>query len=412
MPSPIVPTVAPSELGGLPRAAETVLTFLDSVGKRAEIELYLKIFRELPRESFAIVATEASLITHAHGAIAEQLLYLSDLGLVAPVALGLWEPELAAEAAARLSAALREAGLLPVVLDSTTATAERVRAAIGGLRVPIIVFEPNGLAWPSRFSLILQLATELETRKLVFVRRRGGLGPHGTSHIEFSRGHAVPCHPGGISVINLRTDLEPLLDSDVLDRDDRELLLALADTVVLPGKFLASVTAPLGLLRELFTVKGSGTLVKRGAEVLRVGGYDQLDRGRLHSLLESSFQGRVHPAFYGREPLSVYIESDYRGAAILERGPVAPILSKFAVDPIAQGEGIGRDLWEAMVRDTESFAWRARPTNPIISWYITQCDGMMRTPSWVIFWRKVRVADVPTVVDALSSRPHDIIRDK
>ena len=39
-----------------PDAAGVVLTFLESVGRRSEAELYLKLFRELPKESFAIIA--------------------------------------------------------------------------------------------------------------------------------------------------------------------------------------------------------------------------------------------------------------------------------------------------------------------------------------------------------------------
>ena len=36
--------------------ADVVLTFLESVGRRAEAELYLRLFRQLPKESFALIA--------------------------------------------------------------------------------------------------------------------------------------------------------------------------------------------------------------------------------------------------------------------------------------------------------------------------------------------------------------------
>ncbi len=403
------PTVS-TQIGPLPRLAETVLTFLESIGKRTEAELYLRLFRQLPRESFAIIAAEASLLDHALGSIAEQLRYLKELGLSAPVAIGLWEPEHARAAALRLGAALAAIGLESEVLSAPSACAAVVRRLIGESRVPVMVFDDATLAPARRFELVQRLALDLETRKLVFVRRRGGLGPHGTNRLELSKGHVLPCHPAGISVVNLRTDLAALLQQSVLSEDDRELLLAAAQILDGAGSLGISVTSPLALLRELFTVKGAGTLVKAGSDVLRFGAYSELDRPRLAGLLESSFQGRIVPQFFDRMPLAVYVESEYRGAAILEQSDLAPTLSKFAVDPVAQGEGVGRDIWQAMVRDFHSLIWRARPSNPIVPWYVTQCDGMMRAGSWIVFWRNVGADQVPFIVRELSGRSIDIVR--
>ena len=46
----------------LPATAEAVLTFLESVGRRSEAEFYLRLFRKIPKESFAIVAAEAPVV--------------------------------------------------------------------------------------------------------------------------------------------------------------------------------------------------------------------------------------------------------------------------------------------------------------------------------------------------------------
>ena len=400
----------PTDNVALPRAAEAVLTFLESVGKRTETELYLRLFRQLPRESFAIIAAEGSLLAHAQGVIAEQLRYLSDLGLIAPIVVGLWEPELASVAASKLQGALTEAGLASELYRASSVSSESIRAAIRQLKIPILLFDASESPRAERFACVRELASKLETRKLVFVRHRGGLGPHGVARVTFSPGHVLPCHAGGISVINLRTDLPPLLKADILSAEDKALLESIAETLGVPQAPLVSVTSPLGLLRELFTVKGAGTLVKRGSEVLRADDYGKLVHQRLRGLLESSFEGKVLDTFFSRPPLAVFYESDYRGAAIVESSPVAATLSKFAVDPIAQGEGIGRDLWQAMVREFDSLIWRARPNNPIVPWYVTQCDGMMRSHHWVVFWRNVRAEDVPIVFNDLIGRPADIVR--
>jgi hypothetical protein len=131
-------------------------------------------------------------------------------------------------------------------------------------------------------------------------------------------------------------------------------LISGADTLldaVGSSSLLVSVTSPLNLLKELFTVKGAGTLIKAGTEIQRRDAYTEQDVARLRPLLEESFGRTLSPDFFERRPLAVYIEASYRGAAILHAATPAPYLSKFAVLPEAQGEGIGHDLWHAIERD-------------------------------------------------------------
>jgi acetylglutamate synthase len=84
-----------------------------------------------------------------------------------------------------------------------------------------------------------------------------------------------------------------------------------------------------------------------------------------------------------------------------------PYLTKFAVDRVAQGEGMGRDLWEALVRDHPALYWRSRAENPITSWYAGLCDGLMRVGGWIAFWRGIAPADVPRLIDDALKRPED-----
>jgi len=53
----------------------------------------------------------------------------------------------------------------------------------------------------------------------------------------------------------------------------------------------------------------------------------------------------------------------------------------------AQGEGIGGEIWSMLTRDFPMFFWRARPSNPIVPFYVKQCDGLVRFPEWHVFWR-------------------------
>lgn len=392
-----------------PDAAGVILTFLESVGRRSEAELYLKLFRELPKESFAIIAVDSAVIRYAAGSLVEQLRFLRELGLFAPVAVGLFDPTVAEKAALRLSKRCADMG---AVVESARdpAVAARVRAELAEENLPILCFSP--LPDPEepiagRFDQLGRIAGALGTRKIVLLRRRGGLG-------RASRASASSTDPAGgsergISVVNLRTDLARLREPRTLPSEDLELLEHARSLLELPdcASAVVSITSPLNLLRELFTVKGAGTLIKRGSAIERHATYLTLDVARLDALLQSSFGRRISPRFFEEPPLAAYVEENYRGAAIVVAAPIAPYLTKFAVDRVAQGEGLGRDLWEAIAQDFPSLYWRARTDNPISSWYGTLCDGMMRVGRWTVYLRGIAPATVPLVVQDALERPDD-----
>ncbi len=382
-----------------PDAASVVLTFLESVGRRSEAELYLKLFREVPKESFAIIAAEAAVIRYAGGSLVEQLRFLRELGLFAPIVVGLFEPVSAEKAATRLARRSAEMGaVVEGQLDGQLVS--RVRTELAEENLPIVSLAAAGEeTLADRFERIGQLAGELGTRKIVVLRRRGGLARPGRSaHAE-----------RGISVVNLRTDLPSLREPRALPPDDAELLDRLETLLLRPdcARAVASVTSPFNLLRELFTVKGAGTLIKRGTAILRHDTISTFDALRVVSLLESSFGRKLLRDPFAVTPLAVYLEENYRAAAILVEAPIAPYLAKFAVDRIAQGEGMGRDLWETIARDHRAVYWRARVENPIASWYASLCDGMIKVGNWTVYFRGVDTKDVPRIVDDAVARPED-----
>ena len=222
-------------------------------------------------------------------------------------------------------------------------------------------------------------------------------------------GYFLPTDGGRISIINLRTDRAGIIAGKTLPKRDSELLAAAERLIDLsqPTPILASITSPLNLLKELFTVKGAGTLIKLGSSVSRHRSYVNLDTERLRRLFELSFGRELDDEFFDRTPLAVYVEAEYRGAAVVAHGSPVPYLSKFAVEPEAQGEGMGRDLWQAISRDYPALYWRGRADNPIASWYASVCDGMMRLPEWNVYWRGIETRQIPDVIEAARSHPAD-----
>jgi GNAT superfamily N-acetyltransferase len=388
-----------------------VLTFLESVGRRSEAELYLRLFRKLPKESFALIAPGGPVVREGGGALVEQLHFLAELGLYAPLVLGLFDPESAAAGAERLFKRLPAAGLLPTLHDADEPElVERLRGELRSERLPIVTFLPDpNRGLNERLAALAELARGLDTRKIVLLRRRGGIPARADRPIQLAPGHTLSASGGWVSVINLRTDREPLLAAKRFGKRDLELIEAAHTLVRAVGmsSLLVSLTSPLNLLKELFTVKGAGTLIKAGTEILRRDSYAEVDTGRIRQLLEESFGRPLAPDFFERPPLAVYCEASYRGAAILHAKPPAPYLTKFAVMPEAQGEGIGHDLWHALERDFPRIFWRARPENPIAAWYQTECDGMLRRPGWNIYFRGLEPELIPELVVHAEGIPSD-----
>jgi acetylglutamate kinase len=63
-----------------------------------------------------------------------------------------------------------------------------------------------------------------------------------------------------------------------------------------------------------------------------------------------------------------------------------PYLDKFAVLDDAQGEGLGRAVWQVMREENPSLFWRSRNGNPVNHFYYAESDGCMKQPRWKVFW--------------------------
>ena len=110
-----------------------------------------------------------------------------------------------------------------------------------------------------------------------------------------------------IDSINLSTEYDHLKIEQIRDLLEN---LPLASSV--------SITRPAELAKELFTHKGSGTLIRRGEKVLCFSTWDGIDLPRMRALIESSFgRGLVDDYFERTVPLRVYVSENYRAAVIL-----------------------------------------------------------------------------------------------
>lgn len=380
--------------------SEIVRRFLESVGSKADIDLYLRLFRAQRKESFAILAPNAQIVKSALDPVHFDLRILAELGFVPVVMLGLLEPKDADAQATRVAEWLVEDAVACEVIRSDASIGAGTVAAIGAAiargAIPLVSLQASkDLTNEARFRLLAALAGTLETRKVVFLGRRPGFSPGGGPVL---------------SVVSLATDTERLLAPGALPRG-QALLLRYVRTLLesVPHRMSVTVVNPLQLLREFFTVNGAGTLIRRGSKIDVHATLEKIDRGRLTALFRSAFGREIRPDFF-KQPMSrIFVEEGYRGAALVQETAVAPYLTKFAVERQAQGEGIGGELWSLVTRDFPSFFWRSRPDNAIGAWYTKQCEGMARFPEWHVFWRGLPIETIDPAIRFALAAPSDLV---
>jgi len=380
--------------------SDAVLRFLESIGRRSEAEFYLALFRAASKESFANLVIGASVLRDGADAVVLDLRFLRGLGLVPVVSLGFGSSGPAGtDQVERFHRRLERAEIPSQSYSSDTPSlADAVTESARNGVIPIVAFTSgNANDAVARFDALGDLSVALKTRKLIFVARRGGLRLRNPDT--------------ELPIINLSTDYDKLVAKRALSpkrlfllEQSRRLLFERATH----SMFIA-ITSPLLLLRELFTVRGAGTLIKRGSTILRKSGFADIDTGRLAALLQSSFGRDLSPGFFEREMAQVYVEESYRGAALIRQTSLGAYLCKFAVEREAQGEGLGRDIWQLVASDHKTLFWRARPDNAIAPFYVQECDGMVRTEQWNVFWKGLPPDRIPEAIATALAEPVDFL---
>ena len=380
--------------------------FLESVGQKADVDLYLKLFRSQRKESFAIIAADAQIVRAALDPFHFDLRILAGLGLYPVVLVGLLDARDADKQSQRILEWLLEDEVSAKVIGSGTDLPQEIQTSVRQTleenTIPIVSLDAaKELAIDDRFRLLKTLAASLESRKVIFLSTSSGIEREGAPRI---------------SLVNLSADYERLLTTNDLPRRHASLLRHVKILLEqLPQRMSVAVVNPLQLLRELFTVSGAGTMIRKGSRIEKHSGLNAVNRGRLTELLESAFGRALVPGAMEDGGLvvaqseHVYLEENYLGAALLGSTTVAPYLSKFAVNRQAQGEGIGGEIWSMLTRDFPVFFWRARPSNPIVPFYAKQCDGLIRFPEWHVFWRGLAPDKIQPAIEYALALPRAFV---
>ena len=424
----------------------TIVRLLSNMASAKEIQQYLKRFSSVDAARFAVVKVGGAILRDDMESLISSLSFLQQVGLT-PVVIHGAGPQLDEEMAAagitkqtvdglrvtppevlavvrrvlvrenlRLVDALQEAGVratsiqtgvfeaeivdrerLGLVGDVKRVERDGVEAAIRANSIPVIcslgetkdgqIVNINA-DWAAN-----ELVKSLQPYKIIFLTGTGGL-LDGEGKL--------------IDSINLSTDRERLMAAPWLTGGMRVKIEQIADLLdALPPSSSVSITKPDELAKELFTHRGSGTLVRRGEAIHVFERWDQVDLPRLKHLIESGF-GRALTLDYFEStvPWRIYVSANYRAALVLTEENGIPHLDKFAVADDAKGEGLGRAAWDVMRAETPRLFWRSRSTNAINDFYFDQSEGALKGDPWTVFWYGLEgFEDIRFAVEHCRTRP-------
>jgi acetylglutamate kinase len=424
----------------------TIVRLLSSMGSAKEISQYLKRFSQLDAARFAVVKVGGAVMRDDLDALVSSLAFLQDVGLT-PIVVHGAGPQLDEELAAA-GIEKRTIGGLRVTSPEALAVVRRVFHAQNLKLVEALqaqdaratsivsgVFEAEfmdrdtfGLVGAVRGVHLAPIQASLQAGSIPVIASLGETAGGqilninadfaANALVQVLQPYKIVFLPGTgglldadgrvIDSINLTTEYDALMRQPWIEGGMRvklEQVKALLDG--LPTASSVSITRPEELAKELFTHKGSGTLVRRGERVLQASSWDELDLPRLRRLIESAFGRALAPDYFERTRLHrAYVSEHYRAAVILTAEAEGLYLDKFAVLDDAQGEGLGRAVWQVMRAQVPRLFWRSRRGNPVNAFYFAECDGCIKEPRWKVFWYGIEdAADIAACVAHCRTRP-------
>ena len=243
------------------------------------------------------------------------------------------------------------------------------------------------------------LALAFEPLKIVFVTGTGGL--------RDADGDLI-------TSINLESEIDALKAEGTVYGGMLVKLEEIAKLLLpLPRSSSVSITSASGLVRELFTHGGAGTLVRRGEAITRHETLDTIDWPRLRRLIEGAFGRTLHDDYLERiDFVDAFVSEDYRAAAVMMRVKGQIVLDKFVVDKAARGAGLSHALWRLMTEVHPLVFWRSRRSNGFNAFYNEQADGFTRADPWHIYWcGETDLATAEPIVNALATHKPSFVED-
>ena len=373
----------------------TVIQSLSAVGATQEAQFYAELFASQDPERFALIVLDPRCLKNPLlESLVSNLRILADLRLTPILLVGALDKDHTSVKfqSQRLTKALVGVGVKAAKRNTASyGLIEEVRKLCRTNRLPVL--ELSG----TRAGLDLKaLVAAIEPAKTIFLQPSGGLTRDGNR----------------IAVLNIDQIDETIATAKITKGQQLFLnhVKSLSESALAADKSSKAVyviASPLNLLAELFTTKGSGTLLRRPAKFKTVRHLRELNEAALRLSIDEAFNKPLGDNFMKTALHKGIVEVDYRGGALFAKLAGLTYLSKFWVSEEARGEGIARDIWEEAISNVPDFFWRSRMGNPFNDWYMRVCDGMQISGEWRVFWKGLGAPEIPGAIIAAASAPDD-----
>ncbi|MBL4853255.1 MAG: hypothetical protein JKY25_03350 [Robiginitomaculum sp.] len=368
----------------------TVMRSLIAIGSEQEAGFYVDIFQNLAPEKFALIVIDPCCLEKPLlDALISDLKVLSNLDLTPVLLVGALDRDKTSVRfqGERLYKELDRAKIKTARLDCASyqlVPDVRRKAQSGYIVVLEMTDAKRGLD-------LKELAARLEPAKMVFLQPSGGFRINGKR------------------VVAINVDQAGAMPSaEQLSGGQQKFINVVAGLMSGNARNCTYViVSPLNLLSELFTVRGAGTMLRRGAEIRCATSYGRMNMKKLTGSIETSFGRKLCADYLSRPVTQICLEENYRGGAIMTELAGLSYLSKFWVTQEAQGEGIGSDIWQSVLEKTPAFFWRSKNDNPFNNWYMKMCEGMQLSGDWRVFWIGLEAPEIPGAVLAAANAPQD-----
>ena len=431
---------------------QTIVHLLSNMSDGKEIRSYLQRFSQVDRARFAVIKIGGSILADHIEETAAALAFLHTVGLT-PIVIHGGGPQLDAALSERaiettkldglrvtdadvldaarstfieqnillveairaqgvsahgLTAGAFEAGYVDrekygLVGEPTEVHVSLIRSIVASGAIPILTclgVAPGGqIVNMNADSATRALVHAVQPMKIIFLADVGGLlGEDGRV----------------IESINLASDYDDLMARDWVHSGMRlklaEIKRLLDDS---PLSTSVSITTPSGLVKELFTHGGSGTLVRKGELIGVEKDKGAIDEGQVVKLVEEAFGRTLHDGWWqGLDLDTAYLSESLRAGALVARVGDFAYLDKFAILEDARGEGLARTVWACLIADHPILYWRSRTDNGFNSFYAEEADGSVKQGPWTIFWKGETDFDrIAAVVERIAGLPASFVGD-
>lgn len=371
------------------------LRLLNGLGLDRELKLYLELFKNTEKHKFAIIKIGTRSITNKIDLVAQDLAFLSKLGLTPIVVHSCpkgYDETLTDKLVNLINThqgAAINANERAIIKPELKIDLDEIDRICQSDCIPVI-----SCTKVSSNIIAKELVNAIEPKKFIIITEDSGIRDNNDKII---------------SHIDLENDFEVLKEKQAIPHPMLERVSAIKQLLEKHQSLIVEICSAENLLKELFTIKGAGTYIRSGAKFITANSFDEVDKNKVKTLIENSFNRKLAPNYFEMPVEKIFIERKYNAIAIVTKFQDVYYLDKFAVAKKSQGNGLGETLWKAVTSKYPSLAWRSTETNPINNWYYKQCDGAQKRGKWIVYWKGLDEHQASKIIENITQIPRTIL---